>query len=657
MKKINKLFALVLSLLISSSFLFSLVTVNAAPLSSISPTGVCMTYYDGIDTRGFAWQTSTNVTETKLIVARGKGANADWANATEINGTYVDFEGYRCHKAHIENLEAGEYSYKVGSTGAFSDVGSFTVDLDGDDEVRFVYVTDSQETSVEGFEYWNKTLTTATQLTNPDFIAFAGDLVDNSHAGWGSDMSKVQMQEWSYAFDVPKKVIMNYPFVSASGNHERAGYTYVNHGDVNYVKASSTGGYYTFVYENMQFFVLDSNEASNESVFAEQLTWLESELQKSTANWKVIMLHIGAYSTGDHSNDSDALHIRNVLPPLCAKYEVDLVLQGHDHVYTRTLPYYYGEGENGRIPNRTKPVSMDDGLMWSIEPDGTYYATINYAGTKSYPPVEYDASRIFPAESPVNGKTMSQEIKNRMFADVQIDGDTLVFKAYLAFDDGSSELYDYFAVKKNTYAGARELVDALPESVTPRDAVALKQAKDSVDQLNERATKRLGEERISKMERLLATFNLDYALNAYEVIKRVDLLDIDNLNQDFWQNYATAKNLYYSLSEEEKELVVNSEILLSLEESITQKFLIEKVQQLINGIDGANDKEEARLVALQAYNLLTDASKEQIVGAEKLIVQEDNVNYTWLYVLIGVVCAGAAACVALVVIKKRGANK
>ena len=252
---------------------------------------------------------------------------------------------------------------------------------------------------------------------------------------------------------------------------------------------------------------------------------------------------------------------------------------------------------------------------------------------------------------------MSQEIKNRMFADVQIDGDTLVFKAYLAFDDGSSELYDYFAVKKNTYAGARELVDALPESVTPRDAVALKQAKDSVDQLNERATKRLGEERISKMERLLATFNLDYALNAYEVIKTVDLLDIDNLNQDFWQNYATAKNLYYSLSEEEKELVVNSEILLSLEESITQKFLIEKVQQLINGIDGANDKEEARLVALQAYNLLTDASKEQIVGAEKLIVQEDNANYTWLYVLIGVVCAGAAACVALVVIKKRGANK
>lgn len=612
-----------------------------------------MTFYDGIDSRGFAWQTSTVISESKLIVAKGKGANADWDNAVEVNGSFVDFEGYRCHKAHIENLEAGDYSYKVGATGAFSDIGTFTVDLTGDDKVRFVYVTDSQETSVEGFEYWNKTLTTATQLANPDFIAFAGDLVDNSHAGWGDDMSKIEMQEWSYAFDVPKDVIMNYPFMSASGNHERAGYTFVNHSDINYAKASSTGGYYSFVYENMHFIVLDSNEASNESLFAEQLKWLEEELKNSTATWKVILLHIGAYSTGDHSNDSDALHIRSVLPPLCAKYEVDLVMQGHDHVYTRTLPYYYGENENGRIPNRTKPV-YQDGMMWSIEPDGTYYATINYAGTKSYPPVEYDASRIFPAESPVNGKTMSQEVKNRMFADVQIDGDSLIFKAYLAFDDGSYELYDYFAVKKNTYQTAQELVDALPESVTPRDALALKQAKDSVDALNERATLRLGQERVSKMQRLLSTFNLDYALNAYEVIKVVDLLDINNLSQEFWTNYSNAKNLYYSLNEEEKDLVVNKEQLLSLEESISQKFLVEKVQELINAIDGAKNKNEAIIIAKEAYNLLTEQSKTMIVGADKLTQEQTSSGFNWIYIVLIIVGLGAIACAVVVIIKKRG---
>ena len=163
------------------------------------------------------------------------------------------------------------------------------------------------------------------------------------------------------------------------------------------------------------------------------------------------MLHIGAYSTGDHSNDSSAIKIRQVLPPIFAKYKVDLVLQGHDHVYTGTMAYYYGEGENGKTVNRNERFVFEDGYNWSLEPDGTYYITINYSGTKSYPPVEYDTSKIFPGVSPINGKTMSQEIKNRMFAHVEIDGDQLLFRSYLALEDGSEELYDYIAIKKNTY--------------------------------------------------------------------------------------------------------------------------------------------------------------------------------------------------------------
>lgn len=658
MKRLNKILAFVIALVIAQTFTLSIGKVFAVDGLTAQPTGVCMTYYNGINSRGFAWQTATTVTNGKLVVAKGQGDLADWANAVTVDSTYVDFNDYRCHKAHVTNLDAGKYSYKVGSDSAWSDIGTFTVDLEDDDKVRFVYVTDSQETSEEGFKQWEKTLNTATQVANPDFIAFAGDLVDNSHAGWGSDMTKVIMKEWSYAFDVPKHIIMNYPFMSASGNHERAGYSFVNHSNIDYVKAASTGGYYSFVYDNLHFIVLDSNEANNTTAFAEQIAWLESELQNSTSNWKVVMLHIGPYSTGDHSNDSEAIYIRSIIPAICAKYEVDLVLQGHDHVYTRTLPYYYGENENGRIPNRTAPV-LQDGMMWSIEPDGTYYATINYAGTKSYPPEEYDASRIFVAESPVNGKLMSQQVKERMFADVQIDGNTLVFKAYMAKEDGSSELYDYFAVKKNTYEEAQGLIDALPESVTTREAVALKEAKNSFDLLNERAVLRLGSERVQKLERLLSTFNLEYALNAYEVIQVVDLLNIETLNEDFWQNYANAKNLYYALGEEEKELVLNREKLLSLEETISQKFLVEKVQELVNGIDNASNKEEARVIALQAYNLLTEQGKAQITGADKLLAEEvgGSSNQTYIYVIIAVVLLLAVGAIGFVIYKKRGMVK
>lgn len=652
MKKFKVIICLVLAVLLFSSVRLPLLKVGAVIVQDY-PSGICVTYYDGIDSRGFAWQTSTTISETKLLVAKGIGNNADWANAVTIMGTYKDFNGYRLHKAQICDLEEGEYSYRVGGNNVISEIGTFKVDLTKDEKVRFVYVTDSQETSVEGFENWKKTLDTATNLANPDFIAFAGDLVDNSHAGWGSDMSKVKMEEWSYAFDVPKQVIMNYPFMSVAGNHESAGFTFVDHSNIKYEKEASTGGYYSFVYDNLHFIGLDTNAIYNDTAFNEQLAWLESELASSTSNWKVIMLHMGAYSTGDHSLDSESVKIRNLIPPICAKYNVDLVLQGHDHVYTRTMPYYYGEGENGKIPNRTKPVEKN-GLMWSIEPDGTYYVTINYAGTKSYPPVEYDTGRIFPAESPVNGKQMSQHIKNRMFADVQIDGNTLIFNSYLALDDGSYELYDYFAVEKNTHISAVELIDALPETVTPRDSVALKQAKDAFDVLTERAILKLGSERSKKLENLLRTFDLQSGLNAYEVICAIDLLDINNVDANFYANYASAKNAYYTLSDGEKDLVVNAEKLLSIESTITNKFLVEKVQQLVDKFNKSGSESD-RIIALEAYNLLDADSKNLISVSQKLFESSGGgkVNLTWIIVA-SVGGVAVLLFVILFIIKKRG---
>ena len=158
MKRIKIILAVLCTALILSCSYIPTVSVKAFELTAY-PTGICVTYYDGINSRGFAWQTATSVTESKLIVARGKGNNADWANAVTINGSYTDFKEYRMHKAQICNLEAGEYSYKVGSTNAMSDVGTFTVDLVQDDKVRFVYVTDSQETSIEGFGQWKQTPT------------------------------------------------------------------------------------------------------------------------------------------------------------------------------------------------------------------------------------------------------------------------------------------------------------------------------------------------------------------------------------------------------------------------------------------------------------------------------------------------------------------
>lgn len=630
--------------------------VNAFTLTK-EPTCVAMTYYDDIDSRGFAWQTATSVTETHLLVVKDEGQTVNWSNVVPILGSYTDFYDYRCHKAQVTDLEAGKYLYRVGGNGVYSEVGTFTVDDSTDGKVSFTYVTDSQETSVEGFKQFDKTLKTAI-THNPDFIAFAGDLVDNSHASWGSDLTKIKMEEWSYCYDTTKDVTRNYVMMSTAGNHERAGYTFVNHNNIEYDKALSTGGYYSFDYDNLHFTVLDTNvfEDGNQKEIDAQLAWLEEDLASTDKNWKVVMLHIGAYSTGDHSNDSSAIKIRQVLPPIFAKYKVDLVLQGHDHVYTRTMAYYYGEGENGKTVNRNEKFEYEDGINWSLEPDGTYYITINYSGTKSYPPVEYDTSKIFPGTSPVNGKKMSQEIKNRMFAHVEIDGDKLLFKSYIAHEDGSEELYDYIAIKKNTYQDAIVAVDNLPDSVTALNAYELKKASDLVDNLSARALNYLTEARVNKLNTLLETYELEDGIAACDTIKIIEKLNTNSYDEVFWTNYRDANDLYFNLTEEQKDLVYNKDILLNLKDNINQSFYVASVQELIDKIEIASNKEEARLIALMAYELLNEDSKALITGADILnqsFVQEDGCSGSVYPSIFGIILLGA--CV-IIIRRKRGVN-
>ena len=620
-------FATVL-LLFTGNFSASAYTIGDAPV------GISVSYYDDIDSRGFAWQTSTNVTETLLLV-KPESSNEDWSGITPITGKYDDLNGFRCHRAQVTDLQPGNYLYKVGGNGKFSEVGKFTIDNSNDNKVTFSYVTDSQETSVAGFENFNKTLKTAV-THNPNFIMFAGDLVDNSHASWGSDLTKIVMEEWVYCYDTTKEITMNYPMMSAAGNHERAGYSFVYHNNINYDHEASTGGYYSFDYENLHVTVLDSNcfEDGDEEAIAAQVEWLKNDLANTQKQWKVVMLHIGAYSTGDHSNDSSAQRIRDMLPPIFAQYKVDLVLQGHDHVYTRTLPYYYGEGENGKIPNRDEVFIKEDGINWSQEPDGTYYITINYAGTKSYPPVDYDTSRIFPAKSPVNGKVMSQHVLNRMFANIEIDGDRLLMKSYLAKDDGSEELYDYVAIQKNTYNTFSNNVKSVSEKteLTISDAPTINALKKSFENLSPRALTYVSAETIAKYNEILSSYNLEDNLAAYNVIESINKLDTTDYSGDFLANYKEACTGYYSLTETQKALVSNTELLLSIDGKLTQikdemtkRYLIEGVQKLVDAIPTAENKAEAIFVAKAAYDLLDDESKQSVLNIENFNIKVDPV--------------------------------
>jgi 3',5'-cyclic AMP phosphodiesterase CpdA len=90
--------------------------------------------------------------------------------------------------------------------------------------------------------------------------------------------------------------------------------------------------YYTFREKDVQFFALDTNGNAD---WTAQLAWLEQELKRSTAVWKIVFGHHPIYSSGHYGTDQALV---DSLTPLFQKCGVQLYINGHEHHYERTQP-------------------------------------------------------------------------------------------------------------------------------------------------------------------------------------------------------------------------------------------------------------------------------------------------------------------------------
>jgi tartrate-resistant acid phosphatase type 5 len=112
--------------------------------------------------------------------------------------------------------------------------------------------------------------------------------------------------------------------------------------------------YYTFTAGPVQFFALDTNEISEA-----QLLWLNEELGKSRARWKLVYGHHPIYSAGRHEDNDDK--IRQLLPVL--KGRADVYLAGHDHDMQHLKPegslHFFVAGSGGKLrPIEPGPRSL-----------------------------------------------------------------------------------------------------------------------------------------------------------------------------------------------------------------------------------------------------------------------------------------------------------
>jgi acid phosphatase len=141
-----------------------------------------------------------------------------------------------------------------------------------------------------------------------------------------------EMEKIKQVFELPYQELLQnrVKFYACLGNHDIR----TENGDpqVRYPGFNMTGRYYTFTYNPVQFFALDTNSNAD---WDQQITWLEKELSQSTAPWKIVFGHHQLYASG-HYGFNQLLVPK--LTPLFHQYGVKLYLNGHEHHYERTTP-------------------------------------------------------------------------------------------------------------------------------------------------------------------------------------------------------------------------------------------------------------------------------------------------------------------------------
>mgnify|MGYP000472699872 FL=1 len=215
----------------------------------------------------------------------------------------------------------------------------------------------------------------------------------------------------------------------------------------------------------------------------------EQAIKKAVENfpdtkWRIVTIHQDIYGSGLDHSDTDGMILRTQLTPVFDKYDVDVVLQGHDHTYSRSK-LLYGDGkthgsyefrldetgsdydwDHAYNVNTDESISLypedeeaaalkagftEDNRCYTIEssgqsvvtnPKGTLYMTANSASGSKY----YELT---------NSKQDYIEVRSQnwlpSYSVINLTNDDFKITSYQITDDGKVETIDNtFTIHKTT---------------------------------------------------------------------------------------------------------------------------------------------------------------------------------------------------------------
>ena len=319
-------------------------------------------------------QVSTNVNFTDVVEfpTYFEKFNAQDTESSSFRDCYVV-------KAEIDLEKNTTYYYRAYDK--YVDVGSEYARLVTEDSssesFTFAHLSDSQSSSNTGNDF-NKVLAHVTQSS--EFIVHTGDVVEWSC--YENQWTNMLHSNYSYLSTIPVMAISgNHETTYQAGNNET--YKHFNN-KLPTQPSTDKGYYYSFVYGNVKFIMLNTNRLTGTKLTDDQYEWLISELENNTATWTIVAMHNPMYSAGAYGSNSDrnqiSVGLKTQLHNIFVEYGVDVVLQGHDHLISKTNSLGI---DGGILAQETRNI---DGTTYAVSNGGVIYVMSGTAGAQTRSP-------------------------------------------------------------------------------------------------------------------------------------------------------------------------------------------------------------------------------------------------------------------------------